>query len=52
VVVRDWYDIDRYHLDERGSCRSCGTRLPGVFDGAADHWGRRRLPVYVTGSSH
>jgi len=52
VVVRDWYDIDRYHLDERGGCRSCGTRLPGVFDGAADHWGRRRLPVYVTGSSH
>jgi pyruvate formate lyase activating enzyme len=51
VVVRDWYDIGRYHLDDRGGCRSCGTRLPGVFDGVAERWGRRRLPVYVAGRS-
>ena len=49
VVVRDWYDIGRYHLDDRGGCRSCGTRLPGVFDGVAERWGRRRLPVNVAG---
>ena len=47
VVVRDWYDIGRYGLDEHGNCRSCGARLPGVFDGAAQGWGRRRLPVQV-----
>jgi pyruvate formate lyase activating enzyme len=47
VIVRDWYDIRRYHLDKRGRCRSCGERLPGVFDGSMERWGRRRLPVFV-----
>jgi pyruvate formate lyase activating enzyme len=47
VVVRDWYDIVRYHLDEQGRCRTCGTSMPGVYDGALGRWGRRRLPVFV-----
>jgi pyruvate formate lyase activating enzyme len=47
VIVRDWYDIRRYHLDKRGRCRSCGERLPGVFDGSMERWGRRRLPIFV-----
>ena len=45
VVVRDWYDIRRYELTGTGACRHCGTGLPGVFDGHAGTWGRRRLPV-------
>ena len=49
VIVRDWYDIRRYQLDEHGRCRICGTQLPGVFDGPMQRWGRRRLPVYVAG---
>jgi pyruvate formate lyase activating enzyme len=47
VVVRDWYDVRRYRLDERGRCRACGSRLPGVYDGDVGAWGRRRLPVLV-----
>ena len=47
VIVRDWYDICRYQVDEHGSCVGCGTQLPGVFDGPMEHWGRRRLPVFV-----
>jgi pyruvate formate lyase activating enzyme len=45
VVVRDWYDIRRYELTGTGACLHCGTDLPGVFDGGAGSWGRRRLPV-------
>jgi hypothetical protein len=44
VVVRDWYAIGRYRLDEHGGCRSCGTPLPGVFDGAARGWGAATPP--------
>jgi pyruvate formate lyase activating enzyme len=47
VVVRDWYDIRRYSLDDGGRCTRCGTLLPGVYDGVAGVWGRRRLPVFV-----
>jgi pyruvate formate lyase activating enzyme len=48
VVVRDWYDISSYRLDEQGHCVSCGTRLSGRYDGPAQRWGRRRLPVLLT----
>ncbi len=51
VVVRDWYDLRRYRLDEDGRCTRCGTALPGVYDGPAATWGRRRLPVHVVPSS-
>ncbi|HET6668313.1 MAG TPA: AmmeMemoRadiSam system radical SAM enzyme [Intrasporangium sp.] len=47
VVVRDWYDIRSYWLGPHGECTSCGTVTPGVFDGPAGSWGRRRLPVHV-----
>ena len=49
VVVRDWYDIPEYRLDDHGSCLACGHPLPGVYDGPVGRWGRRRLPVYVAG---
>jgi pyruvate formate lyase activating enzyme len=45
VIVRDWYALSAYRLDDHGRCNSCGTQLPGLFDGPAGHWGRRRLPV-------
>jgi pyruvate formate lyase activating enzyme len=48
VVVRDWYDLRAYHLTDDGHCVHCGTRLPGVFDGPAGDWGRRRLPVVLS----
>jgi pyruvate formate lyase activating enzyme len=47
VVVRDWYNLRRYRLDEQGHCTSCGTPLPGLYDGAPGTWGRRRLPLLV-----
>ena len=47
VVVRDWYTMHRYRLDDRGVCRACGTQLPGVYDGPVGQWGQRRLPVSI-----
>ncbi|MEV4507875.1 AmmeMemoRadiSam system radical SAM enzyme [Dactylosporangium sp. NPDC049525] len=47
VVVRDWYDLRAYRLTDDGRCVRCGHQLPGVFDGPAGDWGRRRLPVVL-----
>ncbi len=47
VVVRDWYAIRSYRLTDDGRCGSCGTPVPGVYDGLPDEWGRRRLPVFL-----
>lgn len=49
VVERDWYELGAWKLDATGHCLSCGTRLPGVFDGPPGVWGRKRLPVSITG---
>ncbi len=45
VIVRDWYELLTWKLDGRGACTSCGTTIPGVFDGPGGNWGRRRLPI-------
>jgi pyruvate formate lyase activating enzyme len=45
VVVRDGYTIERFDLTAGGGCRTCGVRLPGVFDGPPGDWGARRQPV-------
>ncbi len=45
VVVRDWYVLRDYRLDGSGHCTSCGTALPGRYDGPAGDWGSRRQPV-------
>ena len=48
VIERDWYELGRYRLDDRGSCQKCGTAIAGVFDGPAEHWGARRQPVRLS----
>ena len=48
VVVRDWYAMRHYGLTDDGCCPGCGYRLPGVYDGPAGHWGRRRLPLVTS----
>ena len=50
VVVRDWYILNRYELTDRGTCRSCGTAVSGVYDGPAGGWGARRQRVNLSGA--
>jgi len=44
VIVRDWYEITKYALDDSGRCQ-CGTVIPGRFGAFERPFGRRRLPV-------
>jgi pyruvate formate lyase activating enzyme len=45
VIVRDWYNILAYALDERGRCASCKTQLKGRFEAYRGSFGARRVPV-------
>ena len=45
VIGRDWHALDVWGLDDFGRCVTCGTTMPGVFDGPPGHWGRKRQPV-------
>ena len=49
LIVRDWYVLHAWNLDEYGRCRQCGTPCDGVFDGPPGSWGARRLPVSLGG---
>jgi pyruvate formate lyase activating enzyme len=45
LIVRDWYQIRGYHLDEHGACSSCGARVSGRFQKFGRPFGPRRIPV-------
>jgi pyruvate formate lyase activating enzyme len=51
VVARDWYRIVDYQLSDSGHCRTCGARVPGVFDGPAGDWGPKRQPIRLAAPS-
>ncbi|MBX6392960.1 MAG: AmmeMemoRadiSam system radical SAM enzyme [Burkholderiales bacterium] len=45
VIVRDWYRILAYRLDDEGRCTACSTALPGRFQRFEGAFGPRRMPV-------
>jgi pyruvate formate lyase activating enzyme len=47
LIERDWYLLGKWGLGEKGTCGSCGARVPGVFESHPGAWGPRRLPVRV-----
>lgn len=44
LIERNWYEIGTYHL-KQNRCATCGTTIPGLFEDAPGHWGRKRMPV-------
>jgi pyruvate formate lyase activating enzyme len=48
LIERDWYELLRCDLDERGACPHCATPIAGRFARRpAGAFGRRRIPVRV-----
>jgi len=48
LIERDWYDVLRCDLDERGVCPHCATPIAGRFARRrCAAFGRRRIPVRV-----
>ena len=47
LIERDWYQLDRWGLQDNGSCSSCGTHIPGHFDARPGSFGPHRIPVQI-----
>jgi pyruvate formate lyase activating enzyme len=47
LIVRDWYEIKKYQLDDSQHCPSCGTTIAGRFAPVAGTFGRKRIPVAI-----
>ncbi len=45
LIVRDWYQINEYHLTENGTCPKCGATLAGHFGRFEKQFGRQPIPV-------
>ena len=49
LIGRDWFELGRWNLTADGRCPSCGTACAGVFESEPGRWGRKRLPVRLSG---
>jgi pyruvate formate lyase activating enzyme len=47
LIVRDWYEILEYHLQDDGTCPHCGTRLAGRFGKFEKAFGGKRIPIAI-----
>jgi pyruvate formate lyase activating enzyme len=47
LVGRDWYVLSDWNVTGEGRCKSCGTRLPGLFEDKPGSWGARRQPILL-----
>ncbi|MDO9280936.1 MAG: AmmeMemoRadiSam system radical SAM enzyme [Methylotenera sp.] len=47
LIVRDWYQINHYHLTQDGSCPNCATHIAGCFTTQAGNFGRKRIPIAI-----
>ncbi|HNP26033.1 MAG TPA: AmmeMemoRadiSam system radical SAM enzyme [Nitrosomonas sp.] len=47
VIVRDWYEIERYLLKDDGRCANCGAPIAGCFEKFNGSFGRHHIPVAV-----
>lgn len=45
LIERDWYELGKWNLDAKGCCKSCGTKVAGVFEAKPGNWGAKRLAV-------
>jgi pyruvate formate lyase activating enzyme len=45
LIERDWYELGKWNLNAEGCCKSCGTKVAGVFESKPGNWGAKRLPV-------
>lgn len=47
LIVRDWYEILAYNLDDQGHCPQCGKALAGRYGHFETPFGSRRIPVSI-----
>ena len=45
VIVRDWYQLKKWALNEHGQCSQCGATIHGHFSHQPGQWGAQRFQV-------
>jgi pyruvate formate lyase activating enzyme len=50
LIVRDWHQINDYRLDAQGRCPDCGFAVAGRFEAFHGQFGRRRIPIHISGA--
>jgi pyruvate formate lyase activating enzyme len=51
VIVRDWYEIEDYHMTPDGRCAHCGSALAGRFEQFRRPFGAHRIPVRINANA-
>ena len=51
LIVRDWYEIKRYHLTADGHCSDCNAAIAGRYEQYTGQFGRQRIPVRIGASA-
>jgi len=51
LIIRDWYEIKSWFLNEAGRCPKCNTICSGYFDIEHGKWGSKRLPISLNNSN-
>jgi pyruvate formate lyase activating enzyme len=46
LIGRNWYVLGDWNL-KNGTCKSCGCKIPGLFDDHPGIWGAKRQPVSI-----
>ncbi|KAA3627452.1 MAG: AmmeMemoRadiSam system radical SAM enzyme [Proteobacteria bacterium] len=49
LIGRDWYELGEWQLDADGRCGNCAAACAGHFDASPGKWGRKRMPVLLSG---
>ncbi|HED33488.1 MAG TPA: AmmeMemoRadiSam system radical SAM enzyme [Gammaproteobacteria bacterium] len=47
LIERDWYVLGEWQIDDNACCKSCGARVPGVFEAEPGKWGAHRKAVFI-----
>lgn len=45
LIVRDWYRIEQYRLNEEGHCPDCGAAVAGRFAATSGHLAENGFPL-------
>ncbi len=47
LIVRDWYVLEKYRLQDDGRCPVCDAQLAGRFEHYTGQFGARRIPLSI-----
>jgi pyruvate formate lyase activating enzyme len=47
LIVRDWYEIEKYRLTPDGHCPDCHAKISGHFEKFTKAFGAHRIPITI-----